>query len=95
MTYEFFERCMNDVRRDQDWMGQLSECLNCDSVWDIIRCPDTLLLVITELLNDEDELIYTFVYDMDWGSRPFAGKQIKTLKELYDKLTAPKEEKHE
>ena len=96
MSYELFERYMNIVRADYDWMEKVCDLFDTCVLYDKIRSPDTILEMLSDALHDTSDWIDYFVFELDWGKDYEAGMVVDannqniplaTLHDLYNLLT--------
>ena len=99
MNIDLFRKAIEDIRRihnfEEDVNGLLRK-FNTDGEYFVPTCEDMLVKVLQDSMNDTDEFISYFIYDLNFGKEwkegnvVDNGKDIKlsTIDELYDYLIA-------
>lgn len=78
---------MELIKKEADMYNQITSILqnNNRDVVDLYPCTYTLSIkLISEIMNDEDQLIDQYVYEQYWGQD---NEEVVTLDDLYEKLT--------
>jgi hypothetical protein len=101
VDYQRFEKYMNMIRDDYEWMDRVSETLGSDTLYERLQSQGGLFLLLSEIFDDNvDDWIGYFIFELDWGKDYEDGRvkdkdgtnvPLATLKDLYNLLTKKKE----
>lgn len=98
MTFEKFKKYMNAVKKDYDYMDQVSDALNSDFLYENIHGASYVLDILSGVFHDgENDNIGYFCFELDWGKNYKPGViteddgtivPLATLEDLYNLLVA-------
>ena len=105
ITYEFFEKCIKDIEFTHALVNDISECtsryneatLDYAGVSMPTLTEDDLVTLLTIIMNDENDLISYWVYDLECGKEHKLGDcvddagnpvPLATIQDLWNALHA-------
>ena len=98
ITFEKFKKYMNAVKKDYDYMDQVSDVLNSDFLYENLSGASYVLDILSDIFHDgEHDNIGYFVFELNWGKDYEPGDVVTkdgeiiplgTLEDLYALLVA-------
>lgn len=91
LSYTDFERYMNIIKKQYDWIESVCNVLNA-AVNEMFTGISTSIELLERCMNDTNDWISWYIYETEWGEEedmldvtidgePF---KVKTIKDLYD-----------
>lgn len=96
ISYKEFEQHMNDIKHDYEYYDAVCDAVESDFMYENLRCAGLALDLLAQIMEDDDDLIGYFIFELDWGKEYEDGCltdedgnsiRLATLRDLYNLLT--------
>ena len=96
ISYKEFEQHMLDIQHDYEYYEKVCDAVNSDFMYENLRCAGLAIDLLAQMMEDDDDLIGYFIFELDWGKDYEPGCltdknnediPLATLRDLYNVLT--------
>lgn len=103
MSFTDFSKYIAAAEKDFDYMDNVSDAMQSDVLYENLHAPYALLDLLSDLFEDEEELIDIFAFNYNFGKsdgvmmddeKDDESIQVNTISNLYVRLLKNWEKKH-